>query len=300
MGSKISDNVYSILVCPHCKSSLRSSNQGETCDNCQSHYMYTKSGTLDLRLQQPKTYPYDFILGSRLLPESEFDFGVLPINNNPEVNFSKIDVPFHLTREIMSHFPKPHTDNSLMLDLGCGNMVHEEVCKYAGFEHVGLDYSSEEASLLGDAHSLPFKDDCFEFILSIAVLEHIRFPFVAMKEAYRVLKPNGKFIGTVAFLEPFHEDSFYHHTHLGTYNSLVEGGFKIEYICPSSKWSVLFAQAKLGLFPKMPRLLSKLIVMPLHLLHRIWWRIAGLVSKRASEGMRLRKFTGAFTFIARK
>jgi len=302
MNNKISNDVRNSLMCPHCGSSLHSSNQGVTCGGCQSNYRFSKSGAIDLRLQKPKTYQYHFELGKSLLPESEFDFNLLLENKNPEVDFSAYNVPFHLSKEIMSYFPGAKTDNSLMLDLGCGNMVHREVCKHAGFEHVGLDYDAEEASILGDAHSLPFKDETFEFILSIAVLEHIQFPFVAMKEAYRVLKPNGIFIGTVAFLEPFHGNSFYHHTHLGTYNSLKEGGFKIEKICPSSEWSVLVAQAAMGLFPKMPHFFSKLIVMPLQMLHKIWWRIGRIVSKKdsATEGARVRKTTGAFTFIARK
>jgi SAM-dependent methyltransferase len=300
MNNKISDNVWNIIACPHCGVSLHSSNQNVTCSNCQSQYKFTKSGAIDLRLQQRKTYQYDITLGSPLLPESGFDFVILPKNNNPEVDFSKCDVPHHLTREIMSRFPKAKTDNSLMLDLGCGNMVHQDVCEYAGFEYVGLDYESDEASILGDAHSLPFKDASFDFILSIAVLEHIRFPFVAMKEAYRVLKPNGIFIGTVAFLEPFHGDSFYHHTHLGTYNSLQEGGFKIENICPSDKWSVLVAQASMGLFPKMPHFFSKSFVMPIQIMHKIWWRIGGIISNQATEEMRVRNTTGTFTFIARK
>ena len=302
MNSKISDNVSKILACPHCGASLHSSNQDATCGGCQSHYKYTKFRAIDLRLQQPKTYQYDFTLGTPLLPESGFDFDLLPKNSNPEVDFSDSNIPHHLSKEIMSHFPRAKTDNSLMLDLGCGNMVHKTVCEQAGFEHVGLDYESEEASILGDAHSLPFKDEAFEFILSIAVLEHIRFPFVAMKEAYRVLKPNGIFIGTVAFLEPFHGNSFYHHTHLGTYNSLQEGGFKIENICPSNKWTVLVAQASMGLFPKMPRFFSKSIVIPIQMLHKIWWRAGSLISKHASatEKTRVLNTTGAFTFIARK
>jgi len=300
MNSKISENVWNILLCPHCGSSLDSSNQGATCSGCQSYYRYTKTGAIDIRLQQPKTYKYDLTLGTPLLPESEPDFGVLPINSNPEVDSSNSDV-FHLTRESLSYFPKAKTDNSLMLDLGCGNdLVHREICEHAGFEHVGLDYESEKAPILGDAHSLPFQNESFEFMLSIAVLEHLRFPFVAMKEAYRVLKPNGIFIGTVSFLEPFHGDSFYHHTHLGTYNSLREGGFRVEHVCPSSEWSVLVAQASMGLFPGMPHLLSKSIVTPIQILHRIWWKLGRIYSKRSTERTRVRNTTGAFTFIARK
>jgi SAM-dependent methyltransferase len=299
MNNKISNNVLNILVCPHCGALLSNSNQCATCTSCQLHFHYTDSGALDLRLQKKKIYHYDFSLGTSLLPESGFEFNVLQKNNTPEVDFSNIDIPFHITKETMGYFPKAKTDTSLMLDLGCGNTVHREICEHAGFEYLGLDYKSDDSQILGDAHSLPFKNKTFEFILSIAVLEHIRFPFVMMKEAYRVLKPNGIFIGTVAFLEPFHGDSFYHHTHLGTYNSLKESGFKIEKICPSDEWSVLVAQAK-KLFPKMPSLFSKSIVMPVQILHKLWWRAGSFFSKKASEKTRITHTTGAFTFIARK
>jgi SAM-dependent methyltransferase len=227
-------------------------------------------------------------------------FDELPTNSAPEVDYTNVDVPHHLSKELLSHFPKARSENSWMLDLGCGNAVHRNVCEHAGFKYVGLDYDCADAPLLGDAHSLPFKNQSFEFILSIAVLEHIRFPFVMMKEAYRVLKPGGVFIGTVAFLEPFHQDSFYHHTHLGTYNSLQEGGFKIVHICPSNQWSALAAQATMGLFPRLPRLLCLSIVMPVQAIHKLWWKIGGVLLKKDVERTRLLTTTGAFTFIARK
>lgn len=293
-------NTKDVLLCPQCMGPLTFLECEVTCADCKSCYKLTSSGALDLRLQKKKMYQYEFDLGVPLLPESGFHFDLLPLNSKPEVDFYNVDVPHHLSKEIMSYFPRAKTDNSLMLDLGCGSGLHQRVCEHAGFEYVGLDYNSEEAHILGDAHSLPFKDRSFEFILSIAVLEHIQFPFVMMKEAYRVLKPNGIFIGTVAFLEPFHGDSFYHHTHLGTYNSLRQGGFEIEYISPSNKWSVLIAQAHMGLFPRMPRTLSKMLVMPIFLIHKLWWKIGGLINKKATEVKRITHTTGVFTFIARR
>lgn len=300
MNNKITDGVQSILMCPACGGALQKSDQGFVCDRCEAHYEYTESGALDLRFSGIKTYQYEFKLGTPLLPPEGFNFGVLSRNDAPEVDYSNFDVPHHLSPELISHFPKAKSEGSLMLDLGCGTAIHRDVCEHAGFEYVGLDYDTIGAPIFGDAHSLPFKDESFDFVLSVAVLEHIRFPFVMMKEVNRVLKPNGVFIGSVAFLEPFHQGSFYHHTHLGTFNSLKESGLKIEAVCPSDEWSVLVAQATMGLFPKMPRFLSRLIVLPVQVIHKIWWWVGGVVSNKATKEARIRNTTGAFTFIARK
>ena len=120
------------------------------------------------------------------------------------------------------------------------------------------------------------------------------------REVYKVLKPGGKLIGTVAFLEPFHGNSYYHHTHLGTLNSLAFGGFKVEKLASSKQWSVLGAQARMGLFPAMPTAVANALIFPLYFLHRLWWRIAGIVDSRATEERRILKTSGAFAFIATK
>lgn len=302
MKHKFSKRILDILACPDCGGSLRHTNVGVKCSNCQQEYPLSSDGQLDLRLRKKKQYQLQFELGTNLLPDGGFEFGVLQENPHPEVDFTKVEVPRHLSKELMSYFPIAKSNDSIMLDLGCGDTVHRKVCEHAGFEYVGLDYNSVDAPILGDAHSLPFKDNSFEFILSIAVLEHIRYPFVMMKEAYRVLKPGGKFIGTVAFLEPFHGDSFYHHTHLGTYNSLEIAGFDIRYIAPSVKWHVLYAQAIMSLYPGLPRPISKLLVLPAYLLHMIWWKIGYILtsSESLSECNRILITTGSISFIASK
>lgn len=302
MKHNISKQIRDILACPNCGNSLSMTDNGAKCSNCHEEYVYSTDGQLDLRLREKKLYQLQFELGTNLLLKKDFEFKPLQKCISPQVDFSNIRVPRHLSKELMSYFPKAKRNDSLMLDLGCGSTVHREVCEHAGFEYVGIDYDSPDAPILADAHSLPFKDNSFEFILSIAVIEHIRYPFVMMSEAYRVVKPGGRFIGSVAFLEPFHGDSFYHHTHLGTFNSLQFANFDIEHIAPSTKWSVLMAQASMGLFPKLPCIISKLLVLPVYLLHRIYWKLGYLIthSDKANEINRVLISTGSFAFIASK
>jgi SAM-dependent methyltransferase len=216
------------------------------------------------------------------------------------VDFTGWQVPFHLTAELLSHIPRARTPTSVMLDLGCGKAIHRDVMEHSGLEYVGLDYDTPGAPFLGDAHALPFRDGSFEFILSIAVLEHIRYPHVMMSEAARVLKPGGRFVGTVAFLEPFHLDSYYHHSHLGTLNSLQYAGFDVLQIAPSTEWTGLRAQAMMECYQGIPRPMTKAIVAPVDVSRRLWWRLKRLRNPRTDLNQHARNVTGSFTFIATK
>jgi len=224
----------------------------------------------------------------------------MALSRHPEVDFSGVDVPRHLDEQMLSHFPRAGSGNSLALDLGCGSAGHRAVCEHAGFGYVGLDFSSYSASLWGDAHALPFRDGSFEFMLSVAVIEHLRFPFVALQEAYRVLKKGGRLVGTAAFLEPAHGNSLYHCTHLGLLNLLRYGGFRVEHVGPFTGWTVLSAQVSNALFPGLPLSWGKVVVWPLQMLHRAWWRLLRSRKAEFDENTRFRISAGAFAFVAHK
>jgi SAM-dependent methyltransferase len=253
-----------------------------------------------MRLQTPKHVELHFLIGEPPVAEDVLPFVPLAPNPAPQVDYSNVRVPQHLTRNLLSYFPKASSPESKVLDLGCGSGVHRAVCEHAGFEWIGLDYESPEATLLGDGHALPFADNSFDFVLSIAVLEHIRYPFVTMREVWRVLKPGGVLIGTVAFSEPYHGDCYYHHTHLGVYSLLRHAGLNVQAVAPHADWLVLKAQATMSLFPYMPRPLAELIVLPVQELHRLWWWAGGLVNPKATEQRRVLFTAGAYTYIAGK
>ena len=300
MSVTLSQNAWRALRCPQCGQELRRIAEGAQCVGCGIRYALAPSGALDLRLQKPRKVTQEHVLGEPRGAPERIDWRELREKRDPEVDFAGVAAPYHLTRALMSYFPRARDAGELALDLGCGSALHRSVCEKAGYDYVGLDHASAGAQVLGDAHALPFADASFGFVLSIAVLEHIRLPFVAMREVCRVLRPGAPFIGTVAFLEPFHSDSYFHHSHLGVLTSLREGGFEIECIAPSASWNALTAQGTMGLFPRMPGALLRPLLWPLQALHRLWWAAGGLVSAEATDATRVRNLTGAFSFVARR
>lgn len=300
MSDGISGAVWAVLRCSCCGGTLSPADDGAECALCSTKYPINAANGLDLRLRRVKEAQLTFVLGEAPLSSDDLPFEPLKLRPNPPVDFDGVAVPHHLTTVLLSHFPKAANSGSLALDLGCGDGVHRGVIERAGFEYVGVDYSHHKAPILADGHALPFADNTFDFILSIAVLEHIRYPHVMMGEALRVLKPGGELVGSVAFLEPFHQDSHYHHTHLGTYNSLRQAGFDIDAIAPEEGWTVLRAQAEMALFPRMPDRLKRLMVAPVELAHRAWWRLLQITGKSEPSNQRILHTTGSFFFIAHK
>jgi SAM-dependent methyltransferase len=90
-------------------------------------------------------------------------------------------------------------EDGLVLDCGAGrrpvyysNVVNYEI----------VDYDTTD--VIGVGERLPFKDSCFDGVISVAVLEHVRDPFASASEIVRVLRPGGRLVCAVPFLQPEH------------------------------------------------------------------------------------------------
>lgn len=114
--------------------------------------------------------------------------------------------------------------DGLILDAGAGlrDVYFENVVNFEIKDYLTTD-------VLGVGEHLPFKDASFDAVISIAVLEHVRDPFRCASEIVRVLKPGGRLICAVPFLQPLHgyPHHYYNMTHQGV-RALFEDRLTIE------------------------------------------------------------------------
>lgn len=111
-----------------------------------------------------------------------------------------------------------------VLDAGAGlrrrptrNVINMEI----------YDYPSTDILAIGQ--NLPFKDNTFDGVLSLAVLEHVDDPFLCASELVRVLKPGGKIMVIIPFLQSEHgyPSHFFNATRFGV-RKLFEKGASLE------------------------------------------------------------------------
>lgn len=90
----------------------------------------------------------------------------------------------------------------LVADLGSGTHRRDPdlVCIDGG------EYG--EVDIIGDLRSLPLADGCLAGLLSVAVLEHVPDPAAHIAEMHRVLKPGGRLLCFIPFMQPFHASPY--------------------------------------------------------------------------------------------
>lgn len=174
------------LSCPKCGGALQLFESEVICQSCQQIY--------------PKTAQhFDF-----LTPELRQAYQII---DTTDISHHEYD---RYAQDVIRSFPE-----GLVLDCGAGsrgvnysNVINFEIANYPSTD------------VLGVAEQLPFQDETFDGVLSLAVLEHVSDPFRCAAEIARVLKKGGRVYCVVPFLQPVHAypNHFYNMTAQGLAN----------------------------------------------------------------------------------
>lgn len=192
------NSLQKILICPYCKKSLVKINSKLKCTHCNSTFNVNKYGYFDFILDK-KTYTgHDFY----------YDRAALVQEHSGSRMYNEYLKPFQL-REPAER----------ILDVGCGiGKIITSAIK-DGYDAYGIDLPtvSRYWSLRGidpnrffhcNATELPFKDNFFDIVYSLGVIEHIgtfhghctlQNNYREIRQQYsneilRVTKPNGRII----------------------------------------------------------------------------------------------------------
>jgi len=109
-----------------------------------------------------------------------------------------------ISRHGLDEFLRLHLGDTggLILDVGCGG---RKIAGDAKNWVIGLDVNPGSGiDVVGDAHCLPFRDDTFDAIVCVEVLEHLQHPHTAVAELYRISKPGAKVLVCAPFYFPPH------------------------------------------------------------------------------------------------
>jgi len=288
------------MACPYCNQSLDNISEGLHCSQCELSFT-SNSDAIDFRLSKPKYVNVEHKLdGNDNNPEHQVEYGFLT-KKATNADFQASDLPVHISPEMATHYPLPQSEKAICLDLGCGHGGYKRFIEQLGYVWCGVDYSRKGAPIFADAHALPFMSNSFELISSLAVLEHLKFPDVALREAFRILQPGGTFIGSVTYLVPFHDTaSYFNMTHCGLETALSDAGFEVSVIGGDKVYLGIRALAYSGMFLGLNRKVAYALVEPLVFLQKLWWAYKRRKRPRYSLENECLYNTGAYVFVATK
>ena len=141
---------------------------------------------------------------NKLIQMVSKSYGKVPAYQRSFIDIHKNDSYFREVFEAIS-FDLKMLDRSIrgpLLDVGSGCGTFLWVCRRNGFEAYGVDPDPDKIEIAktiglggfvvrGVAEHLPFKDEAFDLVTSMSVIEHVREPAKVIGESLRVTSRDG-------------------------------------------------------------------------------------------------------------
>lgn len=134
----------------------------------------------------------------------------------------------------------------VVVDIGAGKSPYRKFITAKQYICLDIENRTDDPNvIIADINEpIPLADNYADCVICTEVLEHIKKPYIAMSEFYRILKPGGKLILTTPMVWPLHEVpfDFYRYTRYGLEYLLYAGGFVDFTIRPSNTYGYTLAQ----------------------------------------------------------
>jgi SAM-dependent methyltransferase len=192
---RLLDRVAHVLACPECRTPLNPK-QGESnlvCPQCGSHFTLDSDQFTFWHLPG-EAIEQDWLNRAKELGKQRLG-GLYP-------SLCRLIAPVYAVDGMTPFLRTFDTESELVADLGCGTMVLQDnvVCvDGTGYQNVHV---------VANLERLPFQDESLAGLLNLAVLEHARRPEAQVAEMRRVLKPGGRALCFVPFIQGFHASPY--------------------------------------------------------------------------------------------
>lgn len=163
---------------------------------------------------------YDLVLGKH------------PNNTIFSFNFHNVK---HINEFLHKAAESLENKKHIVADIGAGSSPYYNIFASKSEQYIAVDLPQSLPKndnrpikqVTGLAENIPLEDAISEIVLCNQALEHVRDSAQSVSEIYRILKPGGKFIGSVPHISPVHLEpyDFRRYTDLGVKQLLENAGF---------------------------------------------------------------------------
>jgi SAM-dependent methyltransferase/uncharacterized protein YbaR (Trm112 family) len=188
-------DVYKIIACPICKSKLDRPEGKLLCETHGEFLISPRGIPILFKDKNDQTFLDGEITYKDEDRNKKIVFLKKKLFRKPKMYFGE-----SLHDKLRKKYIENSAKDSIILNIGSG---HEQSFEQDNFVNFDI-YPHWNTNVAGDAHYLPFLDNSVDIVWLCAVLEHIQNPFMVMEEVYRVLKPAGKVLISVPFIQYLH------------------------------------------------------------------------------------------------